>query len=185
MIGYSIIYINKILEFLRGFFICIESLNFDNKLDINNMGNISKTYTENPVTKTIQYYIDNNFIGVIEYQIYNNLVDLQFIEDIEFPEEIIKKYHTGVVLNRIQLDKNYRNLGIGTQILFEFLQEFKKFDLVVLQLSSTAGTLQEKNFFNKNVLPKFYSKFGFKKNTKIKSRTIGIKTTSYWIKFNK
>lgn len=149
------------------------------------MEKINKTYTENPVTKTIQYHINDKIIGVIEYQTYNNLVDLQYIEDIEFPENIISKYNTGVVLNRIQLDKEFRNMGIGTQILSEFLQKFKKYDLVVLQLASTAGTLQEKNFFNKNVLPKFYSKFGFKKNTKIKSKTMGIKTTSYWIKINK
>lgn len=150
-----------------------------------NMEKINKTYTENPVTKTIQYRINDKIIGVIEYQTYNNLVDLQYIEDIEFPENIINKYNTGVVLNRIQLDKEFRNMGIGTQILSEFLQEFKKYDLVVLQLASTAGTFQEKNFFNKNVLPKFYSKFGFKKNTKIKSKSMGIKTTSYWVKINK
>lgn len=149
------------------------------------MEKINKTYTENPVAKTIQYRINDKIIGVIEYQTYNNLVDLQYIEDIEFPENIINKYNTGVVLNRIQLDKEFRNMGIGTQILSEFLQKFKKYDLVVLQLASTAGTFQEKNFFNKNVLPKFYSKFGFKKNTKIKSKTMGIKTTSYWIKINK
>lgn len=149
------------------------------------MEKIDKTYTENPVAKTIQYRINDKIIGVIEYQTYNNLVDLQYIEDIEFPENIINKYNTGVVLNRIQLDKEFRNMGIGTQILSEFLQKFKKYDLVVLQLASTAGTFQEKNFFNKNVLPKFYSKFGFKKNTKIKSKTMGIKTTSYWIKINK
>ena len=149
------------------------------------MEKIDKTYTENPVAKTIQYRINDKIIGVIEYQTYNNLVDLQYIEDIEFPENIINKYNTVVVLNRIQLDKEFRNMGIGTQILSEFLQKFKKYDLVVLQLASTAGTFQEKNFFNKNVLPKFYSKFGFKKNTKIKSKTMGIKTTSYWIKINK
>lgn len=149
------------------------------------MEKIDKTYTENPVAKTIQYRINDKIIGVIEYQTYNNLVDLQYIEDIEFPENIINKYNTGVVLNRIQLDKEFRNMGIGTQILSEFLQKFKKYDLVVLQLASTAGTFQEKNFFNKNVLPKFYSKFGFKKNTKIKSKTMGIKTTNYWIKINK
>lgn len=149
------------------------------------MEKINKTYTENPVAKTIQYRINDKIIGVIEYQTYNNLVDLQYIEDIEFPENIISKYNTGVILNRIQLDKEFRNMGIGTQILSEFLQKFKKYDLVVLQLASTAGTFQEKNFFNKNVLPKFYSKFDFKKNTKIKSKTMGIKTTSYWIKFNK
>lgn len=149
------------------------------------MEKIDKTYTENPVAKTIQYRINDKIIGVIEYQTYNNLVDLQYIEDIEFPENIINKYNTGVVLNRIQLDKEFRNMGIGTQILSEFLQKFKKYDLVVLQLASTAGTFQEKNFFNKNILPKFYSKFGFKKNTKIKSKTMGIKTTSYWVKINK
>lgn len=149
------------------------------------MEKIDKTYTENPVIKTIQYRINDKIIGVIEYQTYNNLVDLQYIEDIEFPENIINKYNTGVVLNRIQLDKEFRNMGIGTQILSEFLQKFKKYDLVVLQLASTAGTFQEKNFFNKNVLPKFYSKFGFKKNTKIKSKSMGIKTTSYWVKINK
>lgn len=149
------------------------------------MEKIDKTYTENPVAKTIQYRINDKIIGVIEYQTYNNLIDLQYIEDIEFPENIISKYNTGVVLNRIQLDKEFRNMGIGTQILSEFLQKFKKYDLVVLQLASTAGTFQEKNFFNKNILPKFYSKFGFKKNTKIKSKTMGIKTTSYWIKINK
>lgn len=149
------------------------------------MEKIDKTYTENPVAKTIQYRINDKIIGVIEYQTYNNLIDLQYIEDIEFPENIISKYNTGVVLNRIQLDKEFRNMGIGTQILSEFLQKFKKYDLVVLQLASTAGTFQEKNFFNKNVLPKFYSKFGFKKNIKIKSKTMGIKTTSYWVKINK
>ena len=150
-----------------------------------NFENLIVKESNNDICKSLRYFIGEKEIAYIEYQIYEDLDDLQYIEGIILPQNIIENYNSNVVLNHINVSNAFRNTGIGTHILTKFLEKFNNYDFVILQIASTSGNLEERKEANEIKLPKFYSKFGFKKDTNIRTSLFGMKNTeTFYIKIN-
>lgn len=150
-----------------------------------NFENLIVKESNNDICKSLRYFIGEKEIAYIEYQIYEDLDDLQYIEGIVLPQNIIENYNSGVVLNHINVSNSFRNTGIGTHILTKFLEKFNNYDFVILQIASTSGNLEERKEANEIKLPKFYSKFGFKKDINIRTSLFGMKNTeTFYIKIN-
>ena len=134
--------------------------------NINKNFNLSSFNVEKGINKDENNELESSFQNddnVINFKLKYNKKIIGEIESFKEKDEKL------IYLNKIILDKKYRNKGIGKKIFKKYLDEVKKqkdFNKIILEVDSESNHInnlsKKQKIENNKKLIKFYESFGFK-----------------------
>lgn len=110
----------------------------------------------------LNIYEDDLKVGTLTFQKYINGEFDMSIDDNDLVEYCDDNFDSIVYIEQILIGEKYRGNGFGTKLLKYFCDEIlPTLNVDICVLYKSAFNVPDNDFYNNEVLPKFYNKFGF------------------------